>query len=544
MSNPFFEIHLFEQKKENRIMNTKHLLINIVLLAALLLAGCGAKETAPLSVPDGAQAGDLVGLESCTYEAQDAKYVADCGTLVVPENRADPNSRLLALPVIRVRATGSNPAEPIFWLEGGPGNSNMGFPLGSWFIENHDFVLVGYRGMDGSVVLNCPEVVELMRGAGREEFLGDPMLDKTSAAYARCAERLQNEGVDLAGYTVTELIDDMEAARIGLGYPRINLLSGSFGTNIARIYAYMYPERIFRSVMWSVDTPAATIHEPQVVDEQIEYYANLCAQDPECSARTDNLAETMRDVSHNMPKRWLFLPVNAGLVKLATYNSLEYTTEAPMIIDAWLSAAEGDPSGMAALTLVGPSMFANASVWGHNAALRTSLGQFVPERDYRTELNPPDSIIGSPATTTAYAQYTAWPANLIPEAYRQVQPSDVETLLVSGSIDFDTPAQFARDEILPSLSNGRQVIVSESGHGADLVTLQPEALKRLLTSFYDTGMADTSLFVYQPVSFEPSIRTTTIAKLLVAAMIVLPALVIWGVVSVVRRVRRRRNSNQ
>ena len=163
-------------------MKTKHLLINVVLLAALLLAGCGAKETAPPAVPDGAQAGDLVGLESCTYEAQDAKYVADCGTLVVPENRADPNSRLIALPVIHVRATGSNPAEPIFWLEGGPGASNMGFPLGSWFIENHDFVLVGYRGMDGSVVLNCPEVVELMRGAGREEFLGDPMLDKTSAA--------------------------------------------------------------------------------------------------------------------------------------------------------------------------------------------------------------------------------------------------------------------------------------------------------------------------------------------------------------------------
>jgi hypothetical protein len=31
---------------------------------------------------------------------------------------------------------------------------------------------------------------------------------------------------------------------------------------------------------------------------------------------------------------------------------------------------------------------------------------------------------------------------------------------------------------------------------------------------------------------------------LVAAMIVLPALVIWGIVSVARRVRRRRNANQ
>lgn len=525
-------------------MKTKRLLTALALLTALILVGCGAKEPAPLAVPEGAQAGDLVGLESCTYEARDVKYVADCGTLVVPENRADPNSRLIALPVIRVRATGSNPAEPIFWLQGGPGATNMQFSRVSWFIENHDFVLVGYRGMDGSVTLNCPEVVEFMGGAGREEFLGDPMLDRASAAFSRCAERLQNEGVDLAGYTVTELINDLEAARVGLGYPRINLLSGSFGTNIARIYAYMYPKSIYRSVMLGVDTPASTIAEPQVVDEQIEYYANLCAQDPGCSARTDNLAETMRDVSHNMPKRWLFLPVNAGLVKNITYHQLELTTDAPMIIDIWLSAAEGDPSGMAILTLIGPSMFANASVWGHNAALRTSLGQYIPERNYRAELNPPDSIIGSPATTAAYAEYTAWPANLIPESFRQVQPSDVETLLVSGSIDFNTPAQFARDDLLPSLSNGRQVIVSEAGHVADLLNLQPEALKRLVTSFYDTGVADDSLFVYKPVSFEPSIRTSVIAKLLVAAMIVIPALVVWGVVSVARRIRKRRAVNR
>src|SRR5574342_361155 len=123
-------------------MKTKHLLIVLALLTALILVGCGARGTAPLAIPEGAQAGDLAGLESCTYEAQDAKYVADCGTLVVPENRADPNSRLIALPVIRVRATGSNPAEPIFWFEGGPGYSNMGAPLVSWFVENHDIVMV------------------------------------------------------------------------------------------------------------------------------------------------------------------------------------------------------------------------------------------------------------------------------------------------------------------------------------------------------------------------------------------------------------------
>ena len=121
---------------------------------AALLPACGAKE-APIAVPAGAQAGDLVGLEPCTYEANKVKYDADCGTLVVPENRSNPDSRLIALPVIRVRATGDDPAEPIFYLSGGPGQSNLGSQHLEDVIEKHDFVTVGYRGVGGSSVLDC-----------------------------------------------------------------------------------------------------------------------------------------------------------------------------------------------------------------------------------------------------------------------------------------------------------------------------------------------------------------------------------------------------
>ena len=64
---------------------------------------------------------------------------------VVSENRSDPNSRLIALPVTRIRATGSHPAKPIFRLGGGPRSSNMGFSHLERLIENHDVVLVGYR---------------------------------------------------------------------------------------------------------------------------------------------------------------------------------------------------------------------------------------------------------------------------------------------------------------------------------------------------------------------------------------------------------------
>ncbi|HJQ86515.1 MAG TPA: hypothetical protein VJ820_03515, partial [Propionibacteriaceae bacterium] len=129
----------------------------IALVAAGLLYLRLAPEENAVTVPANASAGDLI-MEPCTYPTEKGGYEADCGTLVVPENRADPQSRLIGLPVTRIRATSDQPGEPIFRLDGGPGMSNMGFPEASRFAESHDVVLVGYRGVDGSVRLDCPEV--------------------------------------------------------------------------------------------------------------------------------------------------------------------------------------------------------------------------------------------------------------------------------------------------------------------------------------------------------------------------------------------------
>jgi hypothetical protein len=43
------------------------------------------------------------------------------------EHRGDPDFRLIALPIMHISATGSNPTELILWLNGGPGQSNMRF---------------------------------------------------------------------------------------------------------------------------------------------------------------------------------------------------------------------------------------------------------------------------------------------------------------------------------------------------------------------------------------------------------------------------------
>jgi pimeloyl-ACP methyl ester carboxylesterase len=533
-------------KKKTASFNCSQMLTVVaIILIAVFLSGCMKAKETPVTVPTGAQPGDLT-MEPCTYKAGDVEYAADCGTLVVPENRSDPGSRLIALPVIRIRATGSNPAEPIFRLGGGPGPSNMGFSHLQRLIENHDIVLVGYRGVDSSPVLQCPEFIKAAKGVG-DNLLSEESITNMGDAFTRCAARLQAEGVDLDGYTILEEIEDVEAARAGLGYERINLLSESFGTRVAMIYAWKHPESLYRSAMISVNPPGRLAWEPDVLDWQITYDADLCARDPECSDRTDDLAKTVRNVAHNMPRRWLFLPIDPGRVRFFTHFFLWYREgltgrDVAMVYDAYLAAEKGDPSGLAVMSvmydLINP---AKMMTWGESGAIVKST-DFDPTRNYFAEMNPPSSILGAPQSEFAWSPlyFADWPATLIPAEYRQVQVSDVETLLVSGSVDGTTPARYATEELLPSLSNGQQVILSEFGHVDDVWDLQPEATMHLLTTFFDTGEADDSLFIYQPMDFHVGLGFPAMAKLGLAIIV----LVIAGVVALIwyiaRRVRRRR----
>src|SRR5436190_1397566 len=91
-----------------------------------------APDAGSVSVPRGAHAGQL-NLHSCHYATDKGSYAADCGTLVVPENRAEPQSTLIALPVTRIRARSASPGVPVFRLEGGPGLTNMKFSKASRF---------------------------------------------------------------------------------------------------------------------------------------------------------------------------------------------------------------------------------------------------------------------------------------------------------------------------------------------------------------------------------------------------------------------------
>ena len=96
----------------------------------------------------------------------------------------------------------------MFHLTGGPGASNLLYWPHDKILEKRDVVLVGYRGVDGMVRLDCADFFDPPSG----KTLFDP---ETTAAMRekmkKCVNELQEQGVDLDGYTMLEVIEDVEA---------------------------------------------------------------------------------------------------------------------------------------------------------------------------------------------------------------------------------------------------------------------------------------------------------------------------------------------
>ncbi|HEY2536463.1 MAG TPA: alpha/beta fold hydrolase, partial [Solirubrobacteraceae bacterium] len=485
-----------------------------VLLLGMTYIGFAPGDVA-VSVPQGAHAGQLT-MHSCTYATEKGAMPADCGTLVVPENRASSKSRLIALPVTRVLARSSHPLAPIFYLNGGPGITNMTFPQASRLVAQHDVVMVGYRGVDGSSVLNCPEVTAALN---KSDYLGKASLTAYSQAFASCAKRLERSGVDLAGYTLAEQADDINAARVALGYKRIDLLSNSAGARLGMIYQWRYPNSVDRSVMVGVNPPGNFIYSGAEIDQGIERYSALCAKQAACRARTKNLAASVKHTAADMPSSWYSLPIKPGNALVGTFLGLTEATSVdsplsgPMTLDSWISAAQGDPSGLWLLSTMANLVLPQSFTWGEFASIGMADAQ--PVERYFSSGADRGSIIGNPLGEFIWGAgglVHAWPTNPGANQYTTVQNSSVPTLLIGGTLDFETPAQNATKELLPHLSNGHQVILSGLGHVDDFESYEPSASTQLLTTFYATGQVDTSRYTPNEVSFATADTQAAIAK--------------------------------
>jgi len=505
--------------------------ISISILCVLLFIACTNQQTEIIEIPKESKRGDILNLEE--FEDEESGNSITTGHIIMPENWSDEHSNLIELPFKIIRSKSQTPAEPVFWLSGGPGMSNLTYQPPAELLAERDVVMIGYRGGDGMTRLNCDEFLDL---EGKQGLFNEGAIAQMKDNVSACLAEWKNQGLDINCYTMIDVVDDMEYARKVLGYARINLLSGSYGTRLAQIFAYRYPESLHRSVMVSVNPPGHFVWPPEMIDQQIEYYSELWAKDPVYSQKTDDLASLVKRTIRNLPEKWLFFNIDPDNVRFATFNGLYHTSGAGSVFDVYIAADNGDPSGMAVVSLMADLQLKMMDVaWGD--MLAKPFGDYDPSINYAEEMNLNDYIIGSPGSQL-FAVYPIWPIQTKDTLYRESQICQTEILLLSGNIDFSTPAEFARDELLPYLPNGKQYIFSNYGHTGDIMYRDPEAFSLAITSFFNTGVADVAGFEKRTVDFKPALRFPLLAKVLISLPFALILLIV-GVVFLVKLLIRR-----
>lgn len=503
--------------------------IIIFAMTTLVFYGCNSSNMINYPKPsNSAQDGDFYSKKGL-FQLDQKKYKADYGVITVSENRSDVKSRLIHLPVIRVHSRTNEPQEPIFALSGGPGMSNMKFnPIDS-LLNDHDFVVVGYRGVDGSTILDCPEVKKAFEN-GEDDLLDEQSLREIGKAWETCYDRLTNANIDLNGYTISETVADLEAVRKSFNYKKINLISESYGTRVAYIYGLMHPDIINRSVMIGANPPGRFIYDPQKNDELLRYYSNLWSRDSVLSKLCPNLEAMMQKVLKDMPNKWLLFSINPGKVKIVTSALLFQRKTAAMVFDAFISADKGDYSGLALMSFAYNYVFPDMFVWGDLATKALSVD--FDSNKIRSIVDQPSELFGSPMNKLLWEplNYGQFPIKMIEDSIRTTRKSSVETLILSGSLDFSTPAENAK-EFIPYLENGKHVIISEAGHVGDIRYLQKSAVECLIADYINLGIVDTSEIKYIPMDFNVSFGFPALAKtalgLIIAVAILLSASLIW-----------------
>lgn len=227
---------------------------------------------------------------------------AQCGTVAVPVDYANPQGAAAQLAVIKVPATG--PRLGVLVVNpGGPGASavdavaGMGAALtGTEILDRFDLVGIDPRGVGHSTPeLRCRTDAEF------DAYRAEPMADQSPAGVARteqlrrefAAQCLQRMGAEfLANIGTASAARDMDVVRAALSEEQINYLGFSYGTQLGAAYADRYPDRVRAMVLDgavdpSLDPITESVNQLRSFQRAFDRYAADCAQSAGCPLGTD-----------------------------------------------------------------------------------------------------------------------------------------------------------------------------------------------------------------------------------------------------------------
>ncbi len=458
--------------------------------------------------------------EKRTIKINKVPYDIYKGAVQVKLDRSDSSSTYISIPVHIIKSSSRSPSEPVYWMAGGPGETNLKFTPSLELLANHDFVLAGYRGVDGPVMPESRKLKKALRGLNHH-LLSDESLDNLGLTVKQYFTGLAGKGIDVNHYTILDVVDDFEDIRRKLGHQKINLYSGSYGTRVALLYSYRYPESIKRSLMFGVNPPGHCIWYPEMTTRIIQRYDSI--NKVQSGSGNISIEENIKQSFKKMPERWSLFKLDADKIKMGTFCLMFSKSTAVMAFDAYMRASlKDDYSGLYMIQLASDyiGLFTSELNYGDMFSKAYSA-DYDPNVDYRRLFRPGTLEIGAPLSALYWGCGTNWSGKLIGSQYRDLGFCETETLMVGGNLDNANPPEITIKELAPYLPNGKQVILTHMAHTGDMRFLQYDAFNFMSCRYFDEGVVDTSRFKHDPIDFIPKKNLNRMAKMYYPLVLIL-----------------------
>ena len=450
--------------------------LSAVLAAVAPAPAVPMQATVPVQAAVPAEA--PLSLSTCQIEhpLQLAVVAAECGVLWVAENPRQPGARHIPLRIARVPAISrAKRPDPLFVLAGGPGQAAGAFYVtvaGAFarILRERDIVLIDQRGTGDSNRLDCKV---------DEDFMSHSSADQIDAATRACLASLAPRA-DVAYYTTSLAVEDLERVRAALGYARINLYGSSYGTRVAQHYLRHYPQRVRSVILDGVVPVEAALGASAALDAQAALDAVLarCAGERAChgafgdpaqdyhAVRAALSARAIRlnvpDPSSGVPTALEFGPEElATVLRLGTYSS-DYAALLPLLLHE--AGARENYTPLAAQFLMIERAYGQSVAAGmHNSVVCAEDVPFFDPRDVeRTRQAAP--YLGTTQIEGLKALCRLWPRGPVDADLHAPLESEVPALLLSGSADPVTPPAGAR-AAARAFPHSRSLLLEGLGHG-------------------------------------------------------------------------------
>jgi pimeloyl-ACP methyl ester carboxylesterase len=416
-----------------------------------------------------------------------------CGQHEVYEDREKKTGRKIKLYVMVLPALADKPApDPVFYLLGGPGgaaSSAAGASFMARLRRTRDVVLVDQRGTGKSNPLQC-------------HFRGDPddmrgyFIDTLTPEAVRACRAELEKNADLKLYTTTIAMADLDDVRVALGYDKINVYGGSYGSTTALSYLNFFPQHVRTVTISGVAPPNSPL--PLSFAKGVEHALNRlfedCDADEKCKTAFPDLRKDWATVVANLTKgpvafdglnpftrqKQQITMTREGfteLVRLVLYNP-NVISIMPLMIH---QMSQGDYSQFAFYSYqVQRGVDSGIARGMFLSVLCAEDIPFVKQSDIEPAMG--GTFYGSARAHAYFKACEQWPRGEMPAKFREPIKSEAPVLILSGELDPVTPPDLATP-LLRWLPNGRQIIMHNATHSLY------ECQERLAREFIELGTA-------------------------------------------------------